>query len=490
MADLVAAVAEIKADGARISPANVLAQLQKRSEFSNTTLSQVRRAITRAPKAHDDVRAERRAGKKRAYDTQRDRVGRARPVEVEEAKRQKIELKEQQALIPVREREREPPMPSQHQRGRPRKDAPGWHALPVPPSLPDYGLFAGDLPMLHPMPLTPRALPHVHNTCAAKPAHLPAPLASQLAAAMTDVAPQPPPVLARRHRAPPPEVPQWRPHTDFPSHTAYEAYRHSRRKAQKRVNESQRAVRDRSGRARPARERQAEAARAIAQGEEQALLVYFTDAHSRRLAAAPARIAGDSSALAVSVFTPTARANAIPRNVSTDTVRAFAARTVAVVQAARDHSEFRDRCTTNINFHDGSVYCGELKVGKAHGFGVCAWPSGECYEGQWSNAQRQGHGTCTTANGDIFTGAWEMDLKEGLIHYLYVSHNTMAGCVEISYYEANEPVGENVVWGPDRATAYRWTPDDRLETISLELAKDIETRLLKGRRPIVFAEVL
>ena len=83
-----------------------------------------------------------------------------------------------------------------------------------------------------------------------------------------------------------------------------------------------------------------------------------------------------------------------------------------------------------------------------------------------------------------------MDLKEGLNHYLYVSHEPMAGCVEISYYEANDPVGENVVWAPERAMAYRWTPDDCLEQISMELAKDLEMRLLKGRRHIVFAEVL
>ena len=41
MAELVDAVAEIKADGARISPADVLAQLQKQPEFSDVTLSQV-----------------------------------------------------------------------------------------------------------------------------------------------------------------------------------------------------------------------------------------------------------------------------------------------------------------------------------------------------------------------------------------------------------------------------------------------------------------
>ena len=50
-AGLVDAVARIKADGARVSPDDVLKQVRCLPAFANATLSQVRRAITKAPKA-------------------------------------------------------------------------------------------------------------------------------------------------------------------------------------------------------------------------------------------------------------------------------------------------------------------------------------------------------------------------------------------------------------------------------------------------------
>ena len=46
MADLVAAVAQVKATGARMPPAEVLKQLQQRGEWTNVTVSQVRENIT------------------------------------------------------------------------------------------------------------------------------------------------------------------------------------------------------------------------------------------------------------------------------------------------------------------------------------------------------------------------------------------------------------------------------------------------------------
>ena len=92
-----AAVARIKADGARISPAGVLAQVKQQAEFADVTLSQVRRAITAAPKADAEVKAQRRAGQKRAHDVQRDRSERARPAE-DEAKRQRHELEQETAV--------------------------------------------------------------------------------------------------------------------------------------------------------------------------------------------------------------------------------------------------------------------------------------------------------------------------------------------------------------------------------------------------------
>ena len=292
-------------------------------------------------------------------------------------------------------------------------------------------------------------------------------VASTIAAAVADavastVAARTP--SASRELKPLPEVPEKRKRSDFADKAAYEAYRKERRTAQMAVHERSRT---RLGRTHPARDQQ-QAARAHEKERAQ------KEREQSRLAAQLAAEAADA-VVAVGELRRQRQQQA-PWDTSM-----VAARTVAVVQAARARS---DRCTTLVS-PDGRVFCGELEHGKPHGFGVCEWPCGERYEGQWCNARREGYGTCTLTNSDIFVGTWENDLKEGLGQSLYGSHeDTMAGCVEISYYEANEPVGENVVWGPDRMMAYRWTPDDRLETISLELAKDIETRLLKGRRPL------
>ena len=82
--ELVAAAdinADIKADGARISPADVLAKLQQQPEWADVSLSQVRRAISLAPKLDAVTKARRRADKERERDAKRVRSGRARPAE-------------------------------------------------------------------------------------------------------------------------------------------------------------------------------------------------------------------------------------------------------------------------------------------------------------------------------------------------------------------------------------------------------------------------
>ena len=79
--ELVAAVARIKADGARRSPAEVLTQLQGSPEWMDVTISQVRRAITKAPKADAEVLASRRSDKKAEHESKRDRTKRTRPAE-------------------------------------------------------------------------------------------------------------------------------------------------------------------------------------------------------------------------------------------------------------------------------------------------------------------------------------------------------------------------------------------------------------------------
>ena len=92
---LVAAVGQIKADGARRSPADVLAQLQRSPEWADVTLSQVRRAISAAPKAEAEIVAARREEKKAEHEAQRDRTKRARPAE-EHVQQQRREQQEKQ----------------------------------------------------------------------------------------------------------------------------------------------------------------------------------------------------------------------------------------------------------------------------------------------------------------------------------------------------------------------------------------------------------
>eukprot|EP00658_Telonema_sp_P-2_P082090 TRINITY_DN8594_c0_g1_i1.p2 TRINITY_DN8594_c0_g1~~TRINITY_DN8594_c0_g1_i1.p2 ORF type:complete len:122 (-),score=18.50 TRINITY_DN8594_c0_g1_i1:151-516(-) len=58
------------------------------------------------------------------------------------------------------------------------------------------------------------------------------------------------------------------------------------------------------------------------------------------------------------------------------------------------------KCT----FDNGSVYEGECKAGKFHGFGKYSYFNGDCYEGQWRDNQRWGVGSYKQGNGDWMFG--------------------------------------------------------------------------------------
>ena len=165
-------------------------------------------------------------------------------------------------------------------RGRPCKDAAGWHTLPVPPPpppLPDYGASASALAMVAPSsPLFPVIAPTSPGE--GRGASVPAGQAV-CAAAQSSAAP-PSTLVAARARTAPPAVPQKRSRPDFGSDAEHEAFKQDRRKAQKRVQEYGRAVRDRSARARPAEQRQQ---RAKQQAREEAR----EEAAARKAAAAP-----------------------------------------------------------------------------------------------------------------------------------------------------------------------------------------------------------
>jgi len=148
---------------------------------------------------------------------------------------------------------------------------------PPPPPLPDYGASASALAMVAPSsPLFPVIAPTSPGE--GRGASVPAGQAV-CAAAQSSAAP-PSTLVAARARTAPPAVPQKRSRPDFGSDAEHEAFKQDRRKAQKRVQEYGRAVRDRSARARPAEQRQQ---RAKQQAREEAR----EEAAARKAAAAP-----------------------------------------------------------------------------------------------------------------------------------------------------------------------------------------------------------
>ena len=43
-----------------------------------------------------------------------------------------------------------------------------------------------------------------------------------------------------------------------------------------------------------------------------------------------------------------------------------------------------------VTFPNGNIYDGEIKFGKAHGYGIHTWLSGARYEGQWHEGKYDG----------------------------------------------------------------------------------------------------
>lgn len=59
------------------------------------------------------------------------------------------------------------------------------------------------------------------------------------------------------------------------------------------------------------------------------------------------------------------------------------------------------------------LYFGEIKDGKANGYGVGLWTDGSTYEGFWENNLRNGTGTQEWTDGELYEGAYKNDKREG-----------------------------------------------------------------------------
>lgn len=90
-------------------------------------------------------------------------------------------------------------------------------------------------------------------------------------------------------------------------------------------------------------------------------------------------------------------------------------------------------------FKDGAAngrYEGERKGGKANGYGVNVWASGDRYEGFWKDDTYNGWGTYAWANGSAYQGDWVDGKKHGNAVYVWPHGDRFEGS-----YRDNQPFG-------------------------------------------------
>nr|WP_321412854.1 hypothetical protein [uncultured Allomuricauda sp.] len=72
-------------------------------------------------------------------------------------------------------------------------------------------------------------------------------------------------------------------------------------------------------------------------------------------------------------------------------------------------------------------YIGQVKDGKAHGFGVALLETGSRYEGEWVNNQRHGEGTFYWADGEYYKGSYKDDQRNGYGTYYWTNGEKYTG---------------------------------------------------------------
>lgn len=75
----------------------------------------------------------------------------------------------------------------------------------------------------------------------------------------------------------------------------------------------------------------------------------------------------------------------------------------------------------------GSRYVGEWQNGQRHGEGTFHWPDGEYYTGDYQNDQRSGFGTYHWPDGQKYTGMWKNDKRSGTGKFYDAEGDVVAG---------------------------------------------------------------
>lgn len=80
-------------------------------------------------------------------------------------------------------------------------------------------------------------------------------------------------------------------------------------------------------------------------------------------------------------------------------------------------------------------YVGEIKNGKAHGFGMGIWETGHKYEGYWQDGMKEGNGIYRFANGEAYCGIFVSNKRLGNGVYFFKNGDRYAGAWNVDVRE-------------------------------------------------------
>ena len=113
-------------------------------------------------------------------------------------------------------------------------------------------------------------------------------------------------------------------------------------------------------------------------------------------------------------------------------------------------------------------YVGQVKNGKANGYGVALLSTGSRYEGQWKDNMRHGEGTYYWSDGQYYVGEYLNDKRNGQGTYYWPNGEKYAG-----HWEDDERDGKGTFYGKDGeiVAAGTWEDDKLEETAKLQKGK-------------------
>ena len=113
-------------------------------------------------------------------------------------------------------------------------------------------------------------------------------------------------------------------------------------------------------------------------------------------------------------------------------------------------------------------YVGQVKNGKANGYGVALLNTGSRYEGLWKDNMRHGNGTYYWSDGEYYVGQYKNDKRNGEGTYHWPNGEKYAG-----HWEDDERDVKGTFYGKDGGivAAGTWDDDKLEETAKLQKGK-------------------